>query len=57
MTITHKLVTAEELLHTPDDGLRRELVRGEVRKMAPAGNLHGRIAVNVSRSKRRRAVH
>lgn len=48
MTVYHKPVTAEDLLDTPDDGLRRELVRGEMRVMAPAGNVHGRIAVNVT---------
>ena len=47
MTVGQKPVTAEELLRTPDD-LRRELVRGEVRTMAPAGSAHGRIAVNVT---------
>lgn len=48
MTIAQKPVTAEELLKMPDDGMRTELVRGEVRRMAPAGNVHGRIAVNVT---------
>jgi len=48
MVVRRMPVTAEELLRTPDDGLRRELVRGEVRTMAPAGNVHGRIAINVS---------
>ncbi len=48
MTVGQRPVTAEESLRTPDDGLRRELVRGEVRTMAPAGNVHGRIAMNVS---------
>jgi Uma2 family endonuclease len=47
MTVGRSPVTAEELLRTPDDGLRRELVRGEVRTMAPAGNVHGRIAMNI----------
>lgn len=42
--------TADELLRTPDDGLRRELVRGEVREMTPAGHRHGWIAVNVTTS-------
>lgn len=28
----------------PDDGFRYELVRGELRKMNPAGNVHGYIA-------------
>lgn len=32
----------------PDDGFRYELVRGELRKMAPAGHKHGRIAIKVS---------
>ncbi|HEV2744216.1 MAG TPA: Uma2 family endonuclease [Rubrobacter sp.] len=48
MTVRQSPVTAEELLRTPDDGLRRELVRGEVRTMAPAGNVHGRIAMNLA---------
>jgi Uma2 family endonuclease len=42
------LVTADELLCMPDDGLRRELVRGEVRTMTPAGHDHGWVAINVS---------
>jgi hypothetical protein len=29
----------------PDDGLRRELVRGELRTMNPAGHPHGRVAM------------
>lgn len=48
MVVVQKPVTAEELLVMPDHGLRNELVRGEVRWMAPAGNVHGRIAVNVT---------
>lgn len=48
MAVAHKPVTAEELLKMPDEGLRSELVRGEVRRMAPAGNVHGRIAINVT---------
>ncbi len=48
MTIAQKPVTAEELLKMPDDGLRTELVQGEVRRMAPAGNVHGRIAAKVA---------
>jgi Uma2 family endonuclease len=36
------------LLRMPDDGYRYELVRGELRKMAPAGHLHGRVAINVT---------
>lgn len=48
MTIAQKPVTAEELLMMPDEDMRTELVRGEVRRMAPAGNVHGRLAVNVT---------
>lgn len=48
MTVTHKPVTAEELLLMPSDGIRRELLAGEVRDMNPAGYLHGRIAMSVS---------
>jgi Uma2 family endonuclease len=48
MATAHQLITAEELLRMPDDGYRYELVRGELRKMAPAGHLHGRVAINVT---------
>lgn len=44
MTVQTKTVTAEELLNLPDDGTRRELVRGELREVAPAGNQHGYLA-------------
>lgn len=49
MTIKEKLYTAEELLRLPDDGKRRELVRGEIREMAPAGNEHGYVALKIGR--------
>lgn len=39
--------TAEELWKLPDDGLRRELVGGELRVMTPAGAEHGRVAATV----------
>ena len=42
MVTTTRPVTAEELLRMPDDGFRYELVRGELRKMPPAGHVHGR---------------
>jgi Uma2 family endonuclease len=48
MSTQVRAVTAEELLHMPDDGLRRELVRGEVIEMTPAGHHHGRITLNVT---------
>lgn len=41
-------VTAEDLLRMPDDGFRYELLRGELKKMAPASHEHGRIAINIS---------
>jgi len=42
-------MTAEELLAMPDSGSRYELVRGELRMMAPAGGRHGRIAQRLLR--------
>ena len=49
MTTTAKkrITTAEELLDMPDDGYRYELVRGELRKMAPAGSEHGDISADI----------
>ena len=44
MTTSAQVVTAEELERMPDDGFRYELVRGELRKMSPASEGHGRIA-------------
>lgn len=40
-------MTAEDLLQMPDDGYRYELVRGELVQMAPAGRLHGRLAMRI----------
>jgi Uma2 family endonuclease len=48
MSTTIHLVTADDLLRMPDDGFRYELVRGELRKMCPAGNEHGRVAMKFS---------
>jgi Uma2 family endonuclease len=39
-------ITADELMTTPDDGVRRELVEGEIREMAPAGFEHSVVAAN-----------
>lgn len=44
MTIQSRQVTAEELLEMPEDSVRHELVEGELREMAPAGNRHGYVA-------------
>jgi Uma2 family endonuclease len=48
MAVQSRSITAEDLLRMPDDGFRYELVRGELRKMTPAGHQHGRIAINVT---------
>lgn len=45
MTTTMQTMTAEELLRIPRDGWRHELVRGVYRRMAPAGNEHGQVAL------------
>jgi Uma2 family endonuclease len=47
MTTGTRLVTAEELWAMPNNA-RRELVRGEVRTMSPAGFEHGAVIVSVS---------
>lgn len=44
MTVEPKPLTADELLGLPDDGLRHELVRGELRTMSPRGDEPGAIA-------------
>ena len=31
----------------PDDGFRYEFVKGELRRRTPAGNVHGRVTMNV----------
>lgn len=46
MDAVHQQVTADELLRMPDDGFRYELVRGELRRRTPAGNMHGRVAMS-----------
>jgi Uma2 family endonuclease len=47
MSTTAQATTAEQLMALPDDGWRYELVDGELRRMAPAGQEHGRIAMNL----------
>jgi Uma2 family endonuclease len=46
-TIT-KPVTADELLMMPDDGYRYELVKGELIRMAPAGDEHGVVTMHLA---------
>ncbi|HZS08225.1 MAG TPA: Uma2 family endonuclease [Blastocatellia bacterium] len=48
MATTTQLITAEELSKMPDDGFRYELVKGELRKMPPAGHQHGKIAMLIA---------
>jgi Uma2 family endonuclease len=50
MTIEQKLMTADELARLPDDGMRYELVRGDLRTMAPPFYPHGKLARKVARS-------
>jgi Uma2 family endonuclease len=50
MTTTERLMTADELLRRPDDGFRYALVRGELRRMSPAGHQHGRLGFNMTLS-------
>jgi Uma2 family endonuclease len=42
MSTTTQLITADDLLRMPDDGLRYELVKGRLIPMPPAGNIHGK---------------
>ncbi len=42
-------MTADELLVMPHNGYRYELIKGELRQMAPAGRQHGRIAATIYR--------
>ncbi len=48
MSTVTDLVTADELLQRRDDGYRYELVRGELKRMTPAGGPHGNVAHNIS---------
>ena len=41
MSATIQPVTADELFMMKDDGFRYDLVKGELRKMSPAGGEHG----------------
>jgi Uma2 family endonuclease len=44
------LVTADELLRMPNLGVRRELIRGELREMAAPGEEHADVATELARS-------
>jgi Uma2 family endonuclease len=45
---TTRLITAEELLLMPDDGMLHELVKGELRTMPPPGDEHGDITMELA---------
>lgn len=48
MAVRARASTAEDLWDLPDDGMRHELVRGELRLMVPPGAEHGRVAATVA---------
>jgi Uma2 family endonuclease len=47
-TTETKLMTADELFEMPDDGFRYELIEGELRRMSPAGDEHGRVGMELA---------
>lgn len=47
MSTTIQPTTADELLKMPKDGFRYELVKGELKKMSPAGFEHGVVGMNI----------
>jgi Uma2 family endonuclease len=47
MGVNVRRTSAQELLCLPDDGLRHELVAGELRTMAPSGGEHGWVTSDV----------
>lgn len=49
-TTETKLVTADDLLLMPDDGFRYELVRGDLKRMSPAGDEHGGVTMELASS-------
>jgi Uma2 family endonuclease len=48
MAVERRLMTAEELMRLPADGLRHELVEGELRTMPPTGWDHGGVETDVA---------
>jgi Uma2 family endonuclease len=49
MSVATRLITADEFLAWPDDGLRHELLNGEVVSMSLPGGRHGKIALKIGR--------
>ncbi|HJT78843.1 MAG TPA: Uma2 family endonuclease [Gemmataceae bacterium] len=48
MRPTAILMSAEDLARWPQDGMRHELVRGELRTRPPAGSEHGAVGMNLA---------
>jgi Uma2 family endonuclease len=48
MNPTTVLLTAADLARMPADGLRHELVKGELRTMPPSGGEHGAVGINLA---------
>ncbi len=48
MSATVQTMTADELFMMPEDGFRYDLVKGELRKMSPAGSEHGAIIARLT---------
>lgn len=46
--VVERTITADELWRMPDDGLRHELVKGQLRTMPLNGVLHGVVAMNIA---------
>ncbi len=49
MSTATRPMTADEFLAMPDDGMRHELVRGEVKTMSLPGGRHGKVAAKILR--------
>ena len=48
VAVERRLITADDLLRLPDDGMRHELVEGELRTMAPPGWQHGKFSMRAA---------
>jgi Uma2 family endonuclease len=46
-TVFQTLVSADDLFRMPADGVRRELVRGELFEMSPVGTEHGLVLLRL----------
>src|ERR1700722_1321069 len=49
MSTQTRLMTTDEFLEMPDDGLLHELIRGEVVTMSLPGGVHGLVALEIAR--------